>query len=98
MNHMQDERHVVLAAAGLSAISQEFADEMERRPSSRELFEILTWGLRSCPDDVLLDVQPRAIIALTPKVKRRVKRSGSGANTDEAESAVGDLNDDVFVV
>ena len=94
MDRERNERHVALTAAGLRDISDEFADEMGRRPTSLELFEILTWGLRSCRDDALVDVHPANVIGLAPKVKGAVRVP---RGTDDAESAVGELNDSAFV-
>jgi len=93
-----NERHFALAATGLSEISEEFFDEIESRPSSLELFEILSWGLKSCRDDTLLDVNPVTIIALKPKIKKGYKQFGSSRDGDEKESVVDDLNDNLFVV
>jgi len=98
MNTNSNENHFAMAAAGLAEISEEFVDEIERRPSSIELFAILGWGLKSCRDNTLLDVNPANITALKPKVKRGAKRLVSNTDVDETESAVEDLNDNVFVI
>jgi hypothetical protein len=82
----------------LLGISEAFTDETRRRPSSLALFEVLTWGLQSCRDDALLEVHPANIIKLEPKLKRGTKRSNIGSSLEARESAVLDLNDNIFVI
>lgn len=98
MHDKLNESHIAFVAKELLGISEEFADEIERRPSSLELFEVVTWGLKSCRDDTLLDVHPANIITLEPKLKRGIKRSDIGSSLEATESAVADLNDNVFVI
>lgn len=98
MDPALNKRYSALAAEGLQNISQEFADEIKRRPSIVELLEILTWALRSCGDDAFLDVHPANIIALKPEVKKGIRPISSRTQDDAAESVVGDLNDNVFVI
>jgi len=98
MNKNLNKKHFAMAAAGLAEISAAFVEEIERRPSSIELFAIVAWGLKSCGDETLLDVKPANISALKPKVKKGAGRLVSNPDMDEAESAVEDLNDNVFVL
>ena len=78
------------AAAGLRDLSQELAEELERKPRAAELLEILAAGLAACRDDVLADVRPDAVTALAPKLKR-----GAKAAPPDAEALRG-LNDGVY--
>jgi hypothetical protein len=78
------------AAAGLRDLSQELAEELERKPRVVELLEILAAGLAACRDDVLADVRPDAVTALAPKLKR-----GAKAAPPDAEALRG-LNDGVY--
>jgi hypothetical protein len=90
----KNSHHIRLASEGLNVISENFAVEIERRPIILELMEILTWGLKSCHDDVILDVHPANIIELKPKFKSGIKPNNLHFN--EKESAIYDLNDNVF--
>jgi len=90
---------ITLAVQGLKEIAGEFEDEIGRRPSSAELFEIITWALKSGAGDKLSDVHPANLIALKPQVKKGAgKVSSSTTETDETKSVVKDLNDASFVV
>lgn len=90
----KNSHHIRLASEGLNVISENFAVEIERRPIILELMEILTWGLKSCHDDVILDVHPANIIEVKPKFKSGIKPNNLHFN--EKESAIYDLNDNVF--
>jgi hypothetical protein len=94
MDLLMREPPIVVTARGVRDVCEAFADEMKRKPTSREFFEILTWALKGCRDDLLSDVHPARVVALIPKMRR-------GATTrlgDDAVSAVAELNDNVFVV
>jgi len=92
------ESHLVSATERLQEVAEEFSDAIGRRPTSTELFEILTWALKSTSDDILADIQLASIIALKPQVKKGAKPFDSWVNTKDMPSAVSDLNDATFVV
>jgi len=91
----QRQSNSALAAAGLKDISQEFADEIKRKPSSEELFGILTGALNSMSDDSLSDVNMTDIIALRPEIEMQ---PDSKPPAGDSASAVDQLNDTTFVV
>ena len=93
-----NKRYFDLVVSGLNEISDEFVDELKLKPSSLEMFEILSWGLKACGDDMLADINPKNITALKPKIKKGTKSIEQSAASDQKESLVGDLNDHVFVI
>lgn len=93
-----NERYFEMVVSGLSEISNEFVDELKLKPSSLELFEILSWGLKACGDDILADVNPSNITALKPKVKKGLKPIEQSTASNQKESFVGDLNDHIFAI
>jgi hypothetical protein len=93
MSNDTDEHDVGHVVALLEEIADESGRELGRPPTSRELFEILTWGLRSTRGEVLADVMPAQVAALEP-----VLRSGvHGVGGDEPADVQG-LNDASFVL
>jgi alkylhydroperoxidase/carboxymuconolactone decarboxylase family protein YurZ len=93
------EKLIATAARGLTEVADEFADELERRPSSAELFEVVAQALKSFGDERLSDVSPSNVAALKPQIKRGAKRLDSRQEADGPEaSSVSDLNDAAFVV
>jgi len=98
MHNKLSENHIAFVAQELFGISEEFGNEIGRSPSSGELFEVLTSGLKSCRDHTLLNVHPANIIKLEPKLKRGIKQSEIGNSLEATESAVLNLNDNVFVI
>jgi hypothetical protein len=92
----QRERLIGLAAEGIQEVSNEFAVEIERAPSIVELFEILTWALRTASGERLSDVHPSNIVALRPRLKKGAI-SPHASNQGVTPSAVADLNDAAFV-
>jgi hypothetical protein len=93
-----NEHHFNLVVSGLSEISNEFVDELKFQPSSLEIFEILSWGLKTCDNDILADVNPSNITALKPKIKKKIKSIEQSTASDPKKSSVEDLNDHIFVV
>ncbi|MDT5293479.1 MAG: hypothetical protein QOJ76_359 [Acidobacteriota bacterium] len=92
------EKLITTAARGLEEVAEEFADELERRPSSAELFEIITQALKSVGDERLSDVTPSNVTALKPQIRRGAARLDSAPEADEPGGSVSDLNDAAFVV
>jgi hypothetical protein len=92
------EKLITTAARGLEEVADEFADELERRPSSAELFEIVTQALKSVGDERLSDVTPANVTALKPQIRKGAKRLDSPKEADEPGGSVSDLNDAAFVV
>jgi hypothetical protein len=92
------EKLVAAAAHGLKEVADEFADELERRPSSIELFEVITQALKSIGDERLSDVSPANVTALKPQIGKGAKRLDPPKETDAQEGSVSDLNDATFVV
>jgi hypothetical protein len=80
-------------AADLQEIAQNFADEIGRKPTSKEFFEILTCALQSMSGVLLSDVNPSNVIALKPELTPGTK----GYDEGSAKSAVAELNDATFV-
>jgi hypothetical protein len=87
---------IALSAEGIKEVADEFAAEMRHRPSCADLFEILTWALRTGDKDKLSDVNTYNIIALRPQMKKRDGRPDS-LDRDYSGGAVAGLNDAVFV-
>jgi hypothetical protein len=92
------EKLIATAARGLKEVADEFADELERRPSSAELFEVVAQALKSVGDERLSDVSPANVTALKPQIKKGAKRLDSQQEAGEPEASVSDLNDAAFVV
>jgi hypothetical protein len=82
---------VTSASKQLIEIADEFAAQIGRRPSAKELVEILAWGLKSLSTDPVADVRPGDVVELD--VKRRKPTDNS-----ELPSSVPELNDSVFVL
>jgi hypothetical protein len=94
-------RYYNIIEEGLSEMVATFTSEIGQKPSLSELFEILCWELKACPDDCLEDVSVSSIVALKLKMKRGGKISESPINEDVPESAtstIEDLNDNIFVI
>jgi len=51
-------------------ISDAVAEELGRRPSLNELCQVLVWGLREAGEDVISDVHPGRIEALTIQLRK----------------------------
>lgn len=92
----RSKRLIALAAEGIREVADEFADELERRPTSGELFEILTWALKSGGEERLSDTHPSNLVALRPRLRKGATRADSSTE-DVTDSAVAELNDAVFV-
>src|SRR5262245_50994242 len=87
---------IALSAEGIKEVADEFAAEMGNRPSCADLFEILTWALRTGDKEKLSDVHTSNILALRPQTKKRDGRPDS-LDRDYTGEAVAGLNDAVFV-
>jgi hypothetical protein len=83
------ERQLARLAAALREVSEDFEEEVGRRPTCAEFFEVLAEGLRETPDDTLGDVTTANVLALRPTPPCADAAGGE-------ESAVGELNDNVF--
>lgn len=92
----QIQHRLDLAAAGLKEVAQEFADEIERKPSSDELFEVLTYALNSMSTDSLSDVNVTQILGLRPEIETGIGQPENYA-THRSGSVVAELNDSTFV-
>ncbi|MCA1614987.1 MAG: immunity 26/phosphotriesterase HocA family protein [Acidobacteria bacterium] len=92
MGNELKERHLAELAAALREIAEDFADEINRRPTLAELFEILTEGVRAVADDTLADVSTSNVLALRPVARGGAATTGAGGEG----SAVPALNDNVF--
>src|SRR5262249_19046746 len=92
----QRERLIALSAEGIKEVSDEFAAETGYRPSCADLFEILTWALRTGDKEKLSDVYTSNIIALRPQMKKRDGRPDS-LDRDYTGEAVAGLNDAGFL-
>ena len=88
----QREQHIVLSAEGIKEVADGFAAEMGHRPSCADLFEILTWALRTGDKEKLSDVNTSNIIALRPQMKKRQGHPDSW-DRDYTGEAVSELND-----
>jgi hypothetical protein len=93
MTQTKDERYAVAIEEGLREIVESFTLEIGRRPSLHELLQILTWGLRGAPDDILSDSHPANVSALRPRFTKGRKTVGSA---EGHTSSVDDLNDSAF--
>src|SRR5262245_30794253 len=98
MNRDRHEHYVAQVVMGLDDIALAFAGDITRRPSSNELFEVLTWAAKSLPDDAIEDINPAQIIALKPQIKKGTRPFDSWSSLKNDGSAVGDLNDSTFVI
>lgn len=97
MSQDRDDRCAAFAAAELAELAADFADESGRQPSSAELCEVLTWGLRSCRDDVLSDANPSNMQELAPRLRKGAQKRPAWSEPDaSAGSAVDALNDQAF--
>lgn len=92
----QIQNRLDLAAAGLKEVAQEFTDEIERKPSSDELFEVLTYALNSMSTDSLSDVNVTQILGLRPEIETGIGQPDNYA-TYRSGSVVAELNDSTFV-
>jgi hypothetical protein len=92
----QIQNRLDVAAAGLKEVAQEFADEIERKPSSDELFEVLTYALNSMSTDSLSDVNVTQILGLRPEIEPGIGQPDNYA-THRSGSVVAELNDSTFV-
>ncbi|HUA58222.1 MAG TPA: hypothetical protein VML19_05670 [Verrucomicrobiae bacterium] len=86
-------KHFESVLDDLRGIIDEFTREVGRKPSSGELFEILTWGVAACRRDAFADLNPKDVKALTPEFRK------GGAPPVEPvgdENVVYTLNDEPF--
>lgn len=88
---------VAKAVSALAEIAEEFEDELGRRPTSRELMEIILWGLRSGRDDLLSDAGPADVQDVALKRRKNSTPKPDWSETDETASVLDELNDGVFV-
>jgi hypothetical protein len=87
---------VKLAAKGIREVAAEFADELERKPTTAELLELLLWGVRAGDKEKFSDVQVSNLVALRPQFGTGSQSRESTAAAEDA-SALAELNDAAFV-
>lgn len=93
MTDSDDDGYGAAAREGLREIAESFSEEIGRLPSLPELLEILTWGLRGSPNEILSDVNPANVVALHARFAKGRTKTNSA---DSAPSAVDELNDAAF--
>ena len=94
----EEKEAATVAAEGLKMLADEFADEVERRPTSAELFELLTWGAKSSGGEFFSDAHPADITLLKPQLRKGARLLETWDARDEDRSALRDLNDAAYVV
>src|SRR4030095_346414 len=63
----------VLATELVAGLCAEFHDEIGSYPTIAELTELLACGIQSCSKDILADIDPQSVSALTPRITRKSK-------------------------
>ncbi|MGB0064586.1 MAG: hypothetical protein WBP85_09090 [Terracidiphilus sp.] len=86
---------IELACEGLRNLANEISDEFGRLPSPAELFEVLTWGLKSLSVEPFSDVKVSEILSLNLELKNGA--SQAAAQSGGSSDAVDDLDDAAFV-
>lgn len=85
---------IELACDSLRHVAEEISDELGRLPSPAELFEVLTWGLKSLSVEPFSDLKPAEVLSLRLELKGA---SQPAASSGEPSDAVSDLDDAAFV-
>lgn len=92
------EKHRSMSTTMLETIAREFTSGIGRPPLSTELFEIVTWALKASHDPLLADIPPANIVMLKPQLRRGTKPHVSQQGDQAPQSAVAELNDNIFAI
>src|SRR5688572_1430614 len=62
-----------LATKSVIELCRAVEEETGRKPTLEDFCELITWGFRSCSEDILEDVNTANVLELKPKVKKKGK-------------------------